>query len=452
MLVALQTLPAHVEVLEKVAPVLVAPFKVRKDRHTGAVEAFAEFWQYAFAELPEPVSGYPEQVVECLDVVAQARIEEQEEEARVENMTAIDDRPETPVFEDVPIADDPDMDVDSDGCESEDEGSFVIPSPDTLARISASRLRTASPSPELTRPPLPSTPQTSLQERTLWESIPPRPHKSAVKDHGLTSGPSPPKFSADPSPPRAPTTPKRSPAKGSDKENALPARLFETVAERLAARSPLLLDSVLGKRPRNDDGEALEDTATTVSKKCRLDVSPLAPSAFSNVQVHKVEHDEPAAVKESLVQPASVTSATATFDDDNDSSDASPIIASRKRKGVFVEAVEVPELKHVLRIWRRASTPLISSASSSASAPAPQAAAPVEETKPTIRRTRSATRLLGDQADFQRLPNTPKKRKMTRAKELRLEAVRAASPSSPLRFVRDAPLFGSGKSSSNSIV
>ena len=174
-------------------------------------------------------------------------------------------------------------------------------------------------------------------------------------------------------------------------------------------------------------------------------------SAFVNMQVHRVEHDQVSPLRKEPPAPAPSPAFPAPPNDEFRSTlEASPTIDSRKRKGVFVDAVEVPSLQHILRDWRRTSL-TARPASYARSAPEPQLRDERRdeepEPEPTLRRTRSATKLLGEQADFQRLPYTPKRRKMARAKQLRDEAAQMSSPSSPLRALRDAPLFGSGKCS-----
>ena len=293
--------------------------------------------------------GYPEQVVQCLDAVAQARLEEQEDEAKVEDMTVPRSHSATPSLKEASIAGDDPMAVDSEECESEDEGSVVIPSPDTLSRMSGPRSWRVAPLGDVTLPRSPTTPKASPHERSLLQTTPRRPQKSAVKEHLIGTSSSPPKFSLHSSPSRTPTTPKRSPAKGSDKENASPMPRLETVAERLAARSPLLLASILGKRSRHDDGGEADDLGEKALKRGRLEASPLAPSTFSNVQVHRVELEDVTMEKPELAPPAPEPST----EDVNSVLEASPTISSRKRRGVFVDAVEVASVQRVLRRFAR---------------------------------------------------------------------------------------------------
>ncbi|KAH9851822.1 hypothetical protein C2E23DRAFT_886346 [Lenzites betulinus] len=448
-LVSLQSLDTKVKYLEDLGPILEAPFHGRHDKHVGVLEAFSDFWQETYAARPEPASGWPEQIVRCLEAVAR----EQEDEASVENLTVLRDDSVSPRAEGSPtiIGDAYYEDIDP---ESEDE----MPSHGTLSRYSAPLLLPAvfprQSTPERELPIAPSTPKSS-----------PRAHRRMPTAYSPTSP------SLGSSPPRGPTTPRRSPAKvhahgGSarshiflDKENVSPLLRIATVTERMAIRSPLLLESILGKRSRVDDADDV-DLAEKVFKKGRLEASPLAPSAaFTNVQVHMVMHDSSNVDKYATAgRPSSSTGADATPEeaiegesgaedgrssvsssDSEASSDVrSTSSASRKRKSAFLDAVVVPSVMDVLRGKRRFG---LDGASHSV-----DSGIPAEKPKaPVIRRTRSATKLLGKDVDFERLPYTPKKRRMSRADQLRDEA--AAEPSSsPSRSLQDAQLFGSDDS------
>ena len=109
-----------------------------------------------------------------------------------------------------------------------------------------------------------------------------------------------------------------------------------------------------------------------------------------------------------------------------------------------MDAVEVPSVEQIRTRRRHSSDPAgLAPGADVESVPEPATEAP----KQTIRRTRSATKLLGKEADFQRL-ETPKRRRTTRAAELREEA---AGMSSPLRGLLSAPQFGSGEYCTSSV-
>ncbi|KAI0754869.1 hypothetical protein C8Q80DRAFT_1141532 [Daedaleopsis nitida] len=457
-LLSLQALPTNTVILETLGPVLASPFYGRRDKHTGTVDAFEEFWQATYAELPEPASRYSEAIAQCLDAVAQAKLEEQEDEDKVENMTVLrDDEIDSPTEERLDRVKDEDAIAivpADDPFESEDEGSVVIPSPGTLAQMSLP-LKVASAALPVTDPNLPSTPKTSPRRETQ----PSRPH-NAAREHGHLPEPSSPTASSamDSAPIRAPTTAKRSPAKSHsrrNKENASPLPPIATVTERLAIRSPLLLETILGKRPRFEDADDVAALNENAFKKGRLEASPLAPSAFSNVQVHMALHDgadgeeallidvkttEPVDNEEDVTEGKLVeddaSSVSSEADSDSSPAEVTPTPVTRKRKGVFLDAVEVPSVEAIVRTRRRASMEAGPSTAASSEAPSP------EKLQPVLRRTRSSTRSLGKEAEFQRL-NTPKRRRVSRATQLREEA---ALMSSPLRSIRDAPQFGSGMS------
>ena len=354
-------------------------------------------------------------------------------------MTAITDGElESPVLDQFPAHEDTaDALEDDEAAESEDEGSVVVPSPGTLAAMSGPVPRPSA-SPFAVFKSAPCTAPTS-------------PSRSPLRREVLGAS-SPASSPMDASPIRSPTTPKRSPAKhvSRNKENQSPQQHILTVTERLAARSPLLLESILGKRPRNDDAEDLAMLEEKAPKVTRLDASPLARMTANRVQVHAVMHDSsnmqaaeelpceqaeeevPKPVHDDCTRPTEEDASP--VDSDNESIlQATPTPASRKRKGVFMDAVEVPAVETILRARRRLSkSPATEEVHVGTSSAAEQ---------PPLRRTRSATRLLGEQANFHAL-GTPKRRRLSRADELREEA---ANLSSPLRSLRDAPLFGSGE-------
>lgn len=208
-LVSMQSLAPSAKVLDTLGPVLAAPFCGRKDKHTGAVDAFTEFWQATYADFPEPPCGYPESITMCFDAVAQAKMEEEEDVMKVEDMTAVHEDVESPTFEVSPELEAEHMVVEGEeAIESDEEGSVVIPSPNSLAPRPASAI--------FSRESSPVTPLV-LVPRDL--ASPHRPHKSAVKDQP-SAFPRDASPLADAPPTHVPTTPKRSPKK--NKENQSP--------------------------------------------------------------------------------------------------------------------------------------------------------------------------------------------------------------------------------------
>ncbi|CDO77824.1 hypothetical protein BN946_scf184689.g2 [Trametes cinnabarina] len=439
-LVSIQGLEVSAYFLEALAPLLEAPFRGRLEKRVGTVEAFAEFWLETYASLPEPQTGWPEQIVHCLEAVAR----EQEDEASVENLTAVKEECPSPCGSDLAVVR-AIAELEHE-CESEDEGSIALPSPQTLSGMvgplftSAIFSRASSPEPSVKVEP--TTPKSASHVQLF--TTPSRSHKFTTKEdttaiaHSFPSSPT-----AGPSPTRVPTTPKRGKLdpdahSQASKENHSPLPHIASVTERLAIRSPLLLDSMLGKRSRSDDEEDLSDVEKPY-KKGRLGMSPLGPSVMSSnvVQVHMVAHGVPRLSGSSDSPDGEKGTSLLGSESESPSPTQSASSACRKRKSVFLDAVVVPSVTEIVRQKRRFSVagPSLSLDSGM----------PMESKTPILRRTRSATRILGKSIDFKRPEKTPKRRRMGRAHQLREEAA-SESMSSPSRSLQDAQLFGSDDS------
>ncbi|KAI8994258.1 hypothetical protein BD414DRAFT_436966 [Trametes punicea] len=467
-LLSIQALQTNVRILEALAPLLEAPFRSRQDKHVGVIEAFAGFWQETYARLPEPPSGWPEQILRCLEAVARER----EDEASVENLTAIQEDCPSPCGSDSWLSRKDvqwgPADVNNQAeYESEEESSVELHTPGTFSSLTELLLRPAvcprSVSPERVSLREPSTPKSSPRAHQL--NTLPHAHDAVIqesdtKDLAVMCPGSPTMGSY----PRVPTTPEHSPSKADantgsgrsngtrNKENQSPRPRIATVAERLAVRSPLLLEPVLGKRPRVENVEDQDDLGKAF-KRSRLDISPLTSSAtiLNMAQVNLVAHEAPDVLDESSPSQSALSKVvieeTELLKSDNSSnltenSESSWAMRStgslcRKRKGVFLDAVVVPPVNEVFREKRRFDVggPSLSLDNT----------APAEPKAPALRRTRSATKLLGEQADFLRLENTPKRRRMVRTQQLR-EAAVSEQMSSPSRTLQDAQLFGSDDS------
>lgn len=162
--------------------------------------------------------------------------------------------------------------------------------------------------------------------------------------------------------------------------------------------------------------------------------------------------------------------------EEEESSPQDDIPRSRKRKGVFLDAVELPLRRSVRR--RTESMPEPRSSSPAPSTPTTSRTrtltltttklrrGPTETPRPpvSLRRTRSATRLLGMEATFERLPSTPTKKskgKQRASDIVGLENVSsntseepslASDPltsSSPLRILREVVVANSGEFASH---
>jgi len=241
-------------------------------------------------------------------------------------------------------------------------------------------------------------------------------------------------------------------------------------------QSPASSSSILGKR-RQSDGEPEE----RVAKKSKLDFLPDAmPAAAAEEKVHSVlraaandddrsarisvsfQETTPHAAKPSLPKTPSykrtpcddedpfAPSSDASLSDDG----SSPTLGSaslarpRKRKGTFLDAVEVPTFREVLRSKRQASLQSVLLQRVQSSNAVISSTGSTSAPERTLRRTRSATKVLGTDASFEKLDETPCKRRKRRVSELGDEDKTFSPPSisSPLRALREVPLIGSDDS------
>ena len=317
--VILMSLPAKAATVEKFSGFLHSGFVGRDDKPETVAQAFHDLWESTFATVTAPKSGWSEKIVACLR--ATGFLPSMEVELETSDATEVEAQ-----LLSIPPSDDNPL-------------SPAVPPPTTLAAPFA----LLSPVQQLPGLPYPTTP-TSRKSHAV---TPPRPHKTVSPVRPMA----PLLFFESPS--RSPVTPKRrtpgSSVRKADKENASPLHLIASVAERIAQRSPLAAGpSVLGKRSFDvEEDEYLVEAA----KRPRKDVPrPLGLAPFL----------------EPLPKPT-----------------ATPLANPRKRKGIFMEAVEVPTLREVMR-------KAISLDSSASSYTAPRHIAPMPR---AVRRTRSAATL-----------------------------------------------------------
>lgn len=378
--VVLMSLSAKGATVEKFADLLHSAFCGREDKPEPVVQAFRDLWESTYVSVAEPNCGWSAKIIDCLQLSGFLPRPE-DPETEVSDAEEVDHLLLAPPSDDAPL-------------------SPVVPSPSTLAAPFA----LLSPQRPMRALPFPTTPTMSSPRPVT----PPRPRKTSSPVRPMA-----PLFIVEPpsharSPTRAPVTPKkRTPGpsvRKADKENASPLLLIASVAERIAQRSPLTAgNSVLGKRSFEDEEE---EHLVERSKKLRRDGPlDLRPAKFA------VFMDPPAA--------ASVPAAS---------------VNPRKRKGTFLDAVEVPTLREVMR--RAVSFD-------------PAASAFTSKQK-DLRRTQSAAKLGG-----------PSGMKRQRTESLReplqghLEAwdedrddswSLSSSMSSPLRRLREMETIGSGTS------
>lgn len=335
-LASLMGLTAQTSTLERLSSLLDSAFCGREDKPEGAVEAFLDFWGPAYPSM-EPVDGWPARIAHCLEKTGILNITSLESKTTDEDESSEDDEVESQLL--VPELDD-------------NLVSPVIPSPASLARaFMLPTLRSPSPRKTTILEP-PSTPTAPL--RLLSQ---PRPQISASPAKLLA----PLLFECSPShvssasPSRPPTTPKRrTPGsmrtrKGDEKENASPLRVFASITERLATRSPGSTLPVLGKRRFDSDDETIGKEAY---KRPHKDVTHIFGDTLQNAHVMHSVH-----VNMALVSPKPSSSVTTPPPTPHKVSKeaarpeptaaVSATLASwlRNRRGVFLEAVEVPTIR-----------------------------------------------------------------------------------------------------------
>lgn len=336
-----ETIVAHMmsfkpslETLERYAPVVESAFCGRKDKPEGLKAAFAEFWK-AYADVAEPARGWPEPIIKSLIAANLVELDSDEVEDTEEVEAQI-------------------MVIPSSDCLSPE-----IPSPRTIARLS-------NPLTQGYRSPVhaPSSPIASTLElpRTPPSSphpvLPHRPHKHSSPFTHLSFSLSSPAASPPSTPIRAPTSPRRrhgtvkpqSSPRRADKENTSPLRSIISVNERVAAQSS---GAVLGKRPLDvDDDDEMPDR---VGKRSRNDHSYIfgeafrpdpqslpARAVFADISVASEAAPTPAT-------PAKLPSLISLITAIDEPTSPSPAPRPKKRKGLFLDAVEVPTWRSVKR-------------------------------------------------------------------------------------------------------
>ncbi|TFY55402.1 hypothetical protein EVJ58_g8273, partial [Rhodofomes roseus] len=231
-----------------------------------------------------------------------------------------------------------------------------------------------------------------------------------------------------------------------EKENIEPLPVIATVAERIAMSAPAAASgpSVLGKRPSGDD----EDDDVQPPKRAKLDL-PAAPLLDPGLLLKKSE-DEPLRTSVFFQDVPSTPKRPKT-----PHSTSEP--RTRKRKGVFMEAVEVPTYKEVLRreeAQRRRISLYASLPRRAASSVARQSATSSKPAESGMRRTHSAVKATeANVAESERdeLPETPTKKRKSRGAVINGNAEAgtagpSSSMSSSLRALRKAPVLGSDDS------
>ena len=344
--VCMQSLGPSIDVLKAQGQLLESGFIGREDKPRDIVEAFRDYWNIAYAEVPVPDDGWPSPVTTCLKACGrEVKVTNKSEALLAET---VDDTYKVPTLEPAfswssssTLAANDDDDDASDTTEtSQDSNPFlaatkVVEPPSTPK---AALLTCSPPRPSKTAPVLVFSPiiPTTLDFVTSSTSLstPRRPSRSPLH--------SPKKVSND-----------------ADKENSPPKLplLPATLLERIALASPGAASPQLGKR-----------RASNTPADAR---SPKKSRAAAPEDDSEAEREE---VQRSLLQPETpdlagrrLQTALAVFG----TAPRVPVVAlcgerspsptpqqpvrGRKRKGVFMDAVEVPQRRVSLHITGRPS-------------------------------------------------------------------------------------------------
>lgn len=404
-------------------------------------ETFREFWETSeYSNILTDSKRMPKEIVSCLELLRGPI------EPPTKDITEIDET-ETSASEH--------MDVD------EVEMHLMQPEEDDIATAMSPEIQEITREAFMLHPVTWEDPESPLQSIKSSKtpstpkftpthiSTPPRPQKNTEPSPipsmpFFVLGPSTPLLSTFPQTPKR-SSPKHRPKSGpaSNKENRsptpIPTAASATSEREILARSPG--QGVLGKRRSL---ESIEEEEDMLQKRAQGETSGAKKSRLMKVLQESLElppsDDDPivpSPIKALLAKPEVLHASTESKEE------VSPP-KSKKRKGMFMEAVELPR-RFVRRRTESLPEPSTTSHSSSEDTTVPEA-----PTAP-LRRTRSVTRLLGKAAKFERLIHTPKK-KARRSLDANLGSERStgsatlieAGSSSPLRGLREAMVPGSG--------
>jgi hypothetical protein len=342
----MQSLGPSIDVLKAQGQLLESGFIGREDKPRDIVEAFRDYWDLVYAEVPVPDDGWPSPVTTCLKACGKE--------------VQVADKPQAPIVETVDKV--PTL-----------EPAFSWGSSSTLAAtdndddVSDTTETSLDSNPFLTPTKLTSTPKAAL----LTCGSPSRPSKTASVQRGLVFSPiiptsldftmgSTPLSTPSRSTPRSPL---RSPkqrvssgggsSSGADKENSPPkppALLPATLLERIALVSPQLGNKNNNKR-RASNNHPLADARSP--KRRRTAATAAAPEEDdSEAERDEVQRslllqpdatpDAAAAAATRRLQTALAVLGTARSPSPTPHQ---PVLRKRRRKsgGVFMDAVEVPQ-------------------------------------------------------------------------------------------------------------
>ncbi|KAF7980463.1 hypothetical protein HWV62_37930 [Athelia sp. TMB] len=323
---SIQSLPCDLETLETVAPILESAFGRKTRTPPAMLEAFDMFWTSCFASMDVPASGWPSRIEACIQAVAAGPLAEH---LAIDPVLLAEDAVNESVKGSIAPKHAPESDEDDDPPRPA-VSSPLIPSvfdfsrPPTTPNKARLALQSSSPSrpqKQVVTPiaffPFPQSPGT-LSHRTTPATLKRTPASVSI-------------FSASRSSPS-----KRRRVDGGGKENVSPRPVIASFAERLALRSPATV--VLGKRRAENEspegspvkkGKVLEEPVTPPSRNSALDSHDSADERLVEESLIANPLDDPFVVS---------------------------VSTSKKRKRMFIDAVEVSSLQSILLRDRQLTT------------------------------------------------------------------------------------------------
>lgn len=335
----MQSLGPSVDVLKAQGQLLESGFTGREDKPRDIVEAFRDYWDLVYAEVPVPEDGWPSPLTACLKACdREVKVVDKHQALTVKT---VEEALKLPTL----------------------EAAFSWSSSSTLAGTdnddaSDTTDTSLDSNPFLTPTKVVEPPSTP--KAPLLTCSPSRPSKTASVQRGLVFSPIIPttldfttSSTSLSTPSRAPRSPLRSPKRisnGADKENSppKPTALPATVLERIALASPGAAGTPqLGKRrasntpadarspkrsraaPPEDDSEAEREE---VQRSLLQPTTPDAAAAARRLQTALA-----------VFGTAPRAPATALCGERSPSPTPQQPVRKRRRKGVFMDAVEVPQ-------------------------------------------------------------------------------------------------------------
>ena len=373
-MVCLQSLGSSIDALKTLSPLLEAGFTGREDKPQAVVEAFRDYWDLTYADITVPKGGWPSSVMTCLQACGRSVAAKPTPLPAPIGKVALVEKSRVPTLEPAfTWGSSSTIAVEEDGASdatetSQDSNPFITHTKEKDVELPS----TPKAAPAVSSPQRPSKTATARRTDMIFSPLVPTALDFVVAPASPTT------------PSRQPRTPLlRSPKKtsdGPDKENSPPKPpVLTSVLERIAMASPggsgafkpgkrrasnTPLDSRPAKKNRgaheagkpNDDRNssiATEDDDDSEAEREEVQqclLRPMTPSPAAQEQHCVTSFTAFNTVPRALIpRPQSYgrsPSPTPTRAQHNRTQ-------SRKRKGVFMDAVEVPTHKPQQQAPRR---------------------------------------------------------------------------------------------------